>query len=146
MEINIDIIKDLINSLNASHFDSLRLETADFKLSIDSNAHNEGAAKPAPSVEVNAVAVSSTKEEKVEAPKGTIMRSPIVGTFYAAPAQDKPPYVKVGQKVKRGDIIYIIESMKLMNEIESECDGTVAEIYVENGQPVEYNQPIMRIE
>ena len=146
MEINIDVIKDLIGSLNASHFDSLRLETKDFKLSIESNSHNEATAKPAASVEVNTVAVSSAKDETPECKTGTVVKSPIVGTFYAAPAQDKPPYVKVGQKVKHGDILYIIESMKLMNEIESECDGTVAEIFVDNGQAVEYGQPIMRIE
>lgn len=77
---------------------------------------------------------------------GNAVKSPIVGTFYAAPSPDKPPFVKVGDSVKKGDVIMIIESMKLMNEIKSEFDGTVKEILVSDGQAVEYDQPIMIIE
>ena len=65
--------------------------------------------------------------------------------FYAAPAEDEEPFVKVGERVEKGQIVAIIEAMKLMNEIESECAGTVAEVLVENGEPVEYGQPIFRI-
>lgn len=74
---------------------------------------------------------------------GNVVKSPIVGTFYAASAPDKPPFVTVGQQVKKGDVIMIIESMKLMNEVQSEFDGTVAEILVKNGEAVEFDQPIM---
>ncbi len=74
-----------------------------------------------------------------------MVKSPIVGTFYAASAPDKPPFVTVGQQVKKGDVIMIIESMKLMNEVQSEFDGTVAEILVKNGEAVEFDQPIMII-
>lgn len=81
-----------------------------------------------------------------EAISGNVVKSPIVGTFYAAPAPDKPPFVKVGDTVKKGDVIMIIESMKLMNEIKSEYDGTVKEILVSDGQAVEFDQPIMIIE
>lgn len=87
------------------------------------------------------VAAASVKEEI----KGNIVKSPIVGTFYASPSPDKPPFVKVGDKVKKGDVIMIIESMKLMNEVQSDFDGTVSEIVVENGQAVEFDQPIMII-
>ena len=73
------------------------------------------------------------------------MKSPIVGTFYASPSPDKAPFVEVGQKVKKGDVLFIIESMKLMNEIQSEYDGEVVEILCENGQAVEFGQPIMLI-
>lgn len=82
-----------------------------------------------------------------EAPlSGNIVTSPIVGTFYAAPSPDKPPFVKVGDTVNAGDVVCIIESMKLMNEINCEFSGRVAEIYVNNGEPVEFGQKIMRIE
>ena len=77
---------------------------------------------------------------------GNIVTSPIVGTFYAAPSPDKPPFVKVGDTVNAGDVVCIIESMKLMNEINCEFSGKVAEIYVNNGEPVEFGQKIMRIE
>lgn len=76
---------------------------------------------------------------------GNIVKSPIVGTFYAAPSPDKPAFVKVGDKVKKGDVIMIIESMKLMNEIQSDFDGVVEKILVSDGQAVEYDQPIMII-
>lgn len=79
-------------------------------------------------------------------PCGKLVRSPIVGTFYGAPSPEKPPFVKAGQKVKKGDVLLIIESMKLMNEIQSEYDGVVAEILVTDGTAVEYDQPLMRIE
>ena len=75
----------------------------------------------------------------------TIVRSPMVGTFYAAPAPDQPSYVNVGKVVKDGDVLCIIEAMKLMNEIKSELGGTVIEILVQNGQTVEYDQPILKI-
>lgn len=77
--------------------------------------------------------------------EGNIVKSPIVGTFYASPSPDKPPFVKVGDTVKKGDVIMIIESMKLMNEIQSEYDGTVERLLVSDGQAVEYDQPIMII-
>lgn len=76
---------------------------------------------------------------------GNVVKSPIVGTFYQSPSPDKPPFVKVGDKVKKGDVIMIIESMKLMNEVQSEFDGTVEKILVSDGQPVEFDQPIMVI-
>lgn len=74
-----------------------------------------------------------------------IVRSPMVGTFYAAPAPDQPAYVSVGKAVKEGDVLCIVEAMKLMNEIKSELSGTVMEILVQNGQTVEYDQPILKI-
>ena len=75
-----------------------------------------------------------------------MVKSPIVGTFYAAPSPDKAPYVTAGKQVKKGDVLFIIESMKLMNEIQSEYDGTVKKILVQDGQGVEYGQPILIIE
>ncbi|MGN0621222.1 MAG: acetyl-CoA carboxylase biotin carboxyl carrier protein [Porcipelethomonas sp.] len=76
---------------------------------------------------------------------GNVVKSPIVGTYYSAPAPDKAPFVEVGKQVRKGDVIMIIESMKLMNEVKSEFDGTVRKILVENGSAVEYDQPVMII-
>ena len=75
-----------------------------------------------------------------------MVKSPIVGTFYSTPSPDKPPFVKVGQTVNEGDVLFIIESMKLMNEVKSEYSGKITKILVESGQSVEYNQPILVIE
>ena len=77
---------------------------------------------------------------------GQIVKSPMVGTLYHAPNPDSPPFVKVGSTVKVGDTLCIIEAMKLMNEIESEYAGTVTQILVDNGQPIEYGQPLFVIE
>lgn len=78
-------------------------------------------------------------------PQGSTVLSPTVGVFYAAASPDGKPFVQVGDSVKKGDVLCIIEAMKLMNEIQSEFDGTVAEICVGNGQVVEFNQPLFRI-
>lgn len=83
--------------------------------------------------------------EVPHASDGNLVKSPIVGTFYASPAPDKPPFVTVGARVKKGDVIMIIESMKLMNEIQSPYDGVVADILVKDGEAVEYDQPVMVI-
>jgi acetyl-CoA carboxylase biotin carboxyl carrier protein len=74
------------------------------------------------------------------------IKSPMVGTFYAAPAPDAAPFVKVGDTVKKGQVLCIVEAMKLMNEIESEYDGRITEIVADNGHPVEYNQVLFRID
>ena len=75
-----------------------------------------------------------------------IMKSPIVGTFYAAPSPNAPPFVKMGDNVQVGQVICIIEAMKLMNELEAEAAGQIVRVYVENGQPVEYGQSLFAIE
>ena len=91
-----------------------------------------------------AVNTANTQADNSE-PEGMIVKSPLVGTFYAAPAEDAAPFVSVGDLVKKGQTLAIVEAMKLMNEIESDFDGKVAEVYVENGQAVEYGQPLFRI-
>jgi acetyl-CoA carboxylase biotin carboxyl carrier protein len=77
---------------------------------------------------------------------GTLITSPFVGTFYRAPAPEAPPFADVGQSVRKGQVVCIVEAMKLMNEIESEFDGKVLEILVKNAEHVEYGQPLFRIE
>lgn len=78
-------------------------------------------------------------------PAGKVVASPLVGTFYVAPAEDAEAFVQIGDTVKKGQTLAIVEAMKLMNEIESDYDGTVAEVLAENGAPVEYGQPLFRI-
>ena len=90
------------------------------------------------------VSVSETKIVE-EASNEFIVKSPIVGTFYITPSVDAPQFVKVGSKVKKGDVLCIIEAMKLMNEIESEVDGEITQIFVENEQMVEYGQQLFKI-
>lgn len=79
------------------------------------------------------------------APGGTLIKSPIVGTFYSAPSPDAPPFVSVGHKVKKGQVLCVIEAMKMMNEIESETDGVISRILVENGDLVEFGQALFEI-
>jgi acetyl-CoA carboxylase biotin carboxyl carrier protein len=96
---------------------------------------------PRPSAPVRAAAESAGEKKA-----GHVITSPFVGTFYRSPAPDQPAYAEVGTAVKKGQVLCIIEAMKLMNEIESEVAGKVAEVLVQNGQPVEFGQPLFRIE
>jgi acetyl-CoA carboxylase biotin carboxyl carrier protein len=89
-----------------------------------------------------APAAASAAEAEPAAPEGHVVKAPMVGTFYRSPSPDAKAFVEVGQAVKEGDTICIIEAMKLMNEIEADASGTVKAILVENGQPVEYGQPL----
>ena len=100
-------------------------------------------AAPVPATGAEALGV--THEEPAPVKEGTLVLAPTVGVFYSAPSPDARPFVEVGDQVKKGDTLCIIEAMKLMNEIPAEVDGTVAEICVGNGQVVEYNQPLFRI-
>jgi acetyl-CoA carboxylase biotin carboxyl carrier protein len=97
---------------------------------------------PAPAASPAAGATPAKPAEK----PGHVMTSPFVGTFYRTPAPDQPPFAEVGAVVKKGQVLCIVEAMKLMNEIEAEVAGRVAEILVENGQPVEFGQALFRIE
>ena len=96
------------------------------------------AAAPAPA--------AAQAEQKPVAKKGTPITSPMVGTFYKSPSPDAAPFVEVGQTIKQGDVVCIVEAMKLMNEIESEVSGKITEICVDDGQPVEFGQVLMYVE
>jgi acetyl-CoA carboxylase biotin carboxyl carrier protein len=102
------------------------------------------AAVPTPGGLAAAPAPARAEAKAADKP-GVIVNSPFVGTFYRAPSPDSPPFVEVGAKVKKGQVLCIVEAMKLMNEIESEVDGTVAEIFVQNATPVEFGEPLFRI-
>ena len=141
----------LIDTVSASELTGFKYEEKGLKLQM-SKGDGEVKVVAAPAAPLPAAplpagpAPAPLKEETEEAAKpGKVVESPLVGTFYAAPAEDAEPFVTVGSAVKKGQTLAIVEAMKLMNEIESDYDGTVAEILVENGQPVEYGQPLFRI-
>lgn len=149
-----DIAVELMDALKARGLGEVELEADDIKIKIKS-------APPAPVVPVAAApaavpaaapaaAAAATEDAPVasveELPAGTPVKSPLVGTFYSSPAPDAPPFVLVGQKVKEGDTLFIIEAMKTMNEIKAPCDGTVVRILAQPGDMVEYNQTVVIIE
>lgn len=143
MEMNVETVKELIASLDRSGVDKLSLETQEFKLLLEKGDVIYTAAEP---VKQGRAEPKETASAEPESLCGNIVCAPIVGTFYASASPDKPAFVKIGQHVKKGDTLFIVESMKLMNEITSEFDGTVAEIFAKNGMGLEYGQSVMRIE
>ena len=100
----------------------------------------------APQMQMPMAAPAAPAAPKPEEPTGHTLKSPMVGTFYRAPSPGAPSFVEVGQSVTKGQTLCIIEAMKLLNEIESDVAGTVKAILVENGQPVEYGQPLFLID
>ena len=146
---NLSEIKQLIDIVNSSDLQETIIEEGNFKIIL---RRSFAAATPqllsvqaAPALQATLLA-SNTAPAQVEPASDLIeSRSPIVGTFYHASSPDSPPFVAVNDIVKKGDVLCIIEAMKLMNEIEAEISGTIVEILVENGQAVEYDQPLFRI-
>jgi acetyl-CoA carboxylase biotin carboxyl carrier protein len=113
---------------------------------VQAFAHPAPVAAPIAALAPVAAAGSAAKADAKAADKpGTIVNSPFVGTFYRAPSPDSAPFVELGSKVKKGQTLCIVEAMKLMNEIECEVDGTVAEILVQNATPVEFGEALFRI-
>ncbi len=149
LELTTESIKDLMLSFSRCGLTGLEIEDEGFKLSFSKEQTVVEVAPQQPVVaavpSVAPAAPAPAVEEQAPTHTGTPVVSPIVGTFYAAASPEKPPFVTVGSQVKKGDVLFIIESMKLMNEITSEVDGTVQEICVQNGEAVEYSQPIMYI-
>ena len=148
MELNVDNIKSLMDRVAKNKLTRLEIESEGMKVVIEgpkTEVIQVPAAQVAAAPAAAAPSSAAPAPEKEEI-KGHVVNSPIVGTFYHSPAPEKPPYVSVGSKVKKGDTLFIIESMKLMNEVPSDVDGTVTQILVDNAQPVEYGQPILVIE
>ena len=142
MEIE-NLIK-LIETVSASELTGLKYEENGVKLHLTKKKEQvQVVAAPTAVAEVSVVEPAPEDTGKEEA--GKIVKSPLVGTFYVAPAEEADPFVSVGDPVKKGQTLAIIEAMKLMNEIESEYDGVVEAIIVENENIVEYGQPLFRI-
>ena len=146
MKFEIDDFKKLAKLLNESGLTELSFTDGDKSITVKRNIEQQVAAQ-IPSQQ-NEQVVEDIVEEKVEAPKKerVAIKSPMVGSFYMAPSPSAEPFVKVGDIVAVGQVVCIIEAMKLMNEIESEVSGKIAQICVEDGQSVEYGQVLMYVE
>lgn len=144
-----DIALELMDALAAKKLGEVELELDDVKIKIK-------AAEPAPVIAAAPVAAAPAAAPAAESadaapaeeqlPAGTQVKSPLVGTFYSSPSPDEPPFVLVGQQVKEGDTLCIIEAMKIMNEIKAPCDGKIIRIMAQPGDMVEYNQVLCVIE
>mgnify|MGYP005778869321 CR=1 FL=1 len=148
---NYEEIKKIINDMEDSKIDELSIEFPDgLKISMKKNKAPAVPAQVQENVQYEALSekkiekVSEEKKEEV-AEEYKIVKSPMVGTFYSKSSPKAKPYVEVGSKVKKGDILCIVEAMKLMNEIESEFDGEVAEICVKDGEMVDYGKPLFKL-
>lgn len=130
---------ELIQTVSSSNLGEFKYEEGDFKISLKKEKGEVRLAEQSESVSDN---VLEQPRESVKSREGNVIKSPLVGTFYASPAEDADPFVQVGEQVQKGKILAIVEAMKLMNEIESEFNGTIQEILVENGESVEYGQPL----
>jgi len=149
-------IEELIKTVSESKLTLLELESEGIKIKMEKRNEIVSIERIPEVVKTIAVESQVSAPQVYEAPKqeeakvepkeeGSLVISPIVGTFYGSPGPDSKSFVQVGSKVKKGDVLCIIEAMKLMNEIECETDGEVAEILVKNEQMVEYGQPLFRI-
>lgn len=151
---DISEIKKLIKIVENSEINTFTLEEGNLKIKISKNGKIINTIAPtqvfepqvtSPQVSPQIEVKEETKSESVDANSHTIL-SPIVGTFYRSPAPDADAYVKVGDTITSGTVLCIVEAMKLMNEIESDVEGKILEILVEDGMPVEFNQPLFKIE
>ena len=149
-------IQSLIKFVTKSGASEVKLEMEDVKITIRTGEHNKGettfiqqmpqmaAAAPAPAAAA-AVVEEATTESKEETNLITV-KSPIIGTFYRKPSPDKPMFVEVGSVIGEGDVLCVIEAMKLFNEIESEVSGKIVKILVDDASPVEFDQPLFLVD
>ncbi|SMG28634.1 acetyl-CoA carboxylase biotin carboxyl carrier protein [Marivirga sericea] len=153
-------IQDLIDFISKSGLDEVNIETEEFKIKVKKNTEAKvvQAAAPAPQP-VAAPAPSAAPAETPAASSGggekpaasdddkyVAIKSPMIGTFYRTPNPDNPAFVNVGDSVKAGDTVCIVEAMKLFNEIESDISGKIVKILVDNATPVEYDQPLFLVD
>ncbi|MGI6501964.1 MAG: acetyl-CoA carboxylase biotin carboxyl carrier protein [Anaerostipes sp.] len=143
---NLEEMKKLIQMVSESGVDRFEYKDDKFSVKIGKNETKviSGAVSVAPALQAapQRVDVAEAKEPELE---GTPVTAPLVGTFYEAPSEGADPFVKVGDKVEAGQVIGIVEAMKLMNEVESEVSGTVVAVVAKNGEMVEYGQPLILV-
>lgn len=163
MPLDFNQLRELLSDLNQTDISELTLKDGDFELTVrrgtqsDTPIYTIAPSAPAGMVAVPPITVAppltptdAVANSAQTAPPKNDRRlseviSPMVGTFYRAPAPDEPPFVEVGDRIQVGQTVCIIEAMKLMNELESEISGEIVEILVQNGEPVEYGQTLMRV-
>jgi len=149
---NIKEIKEMITLMNENKLLELEIEKEGMRIRLKKESPElEKGSKPSQFVTIPQFIVNQeatqTQPQKTESAKNLIeVKSPMVGTFYRSPSPESPPFVEVGQNIEEGTMICIIEAMKLMNEIKSEKKGKIVEVLIENGQPVEFGQPLFLIE
>lgn len=140
---------ELMDAVRQRGLSAFELKSDDFELRIEAQpapvAAPVAVASAAAAAPVAAVA-SAASAAAPETFSGTPVEAPLVGVFYSAPSPEEPPFIEVGQQVKKGDTLFIIEAMKTMNEITAPCDGTVSRILAQNGDMVEYKQVLVVIE
>jgi len=148
--VDISQIRKLIRLIQSS--DVTEIEVAEGDQSVRISRRGAAAAVDAPVIQTGmyaapspVMAAAAAPEAAAEAHEEHVVKSPMVGTFYRAPSPESDPFVSEGSKVRKGDILCIIEAMKLMNEIEAEYDGVVEKALVENASPLEYGQPMFVI-
>ncbi len=147
-------IQELIDFIAQSGLDEVKIKTSDFEISIKKHATPSVAATPPPVATVGTAApppapaptASPAPAEAAPAKAYAEVRSPMIGTFYRSPDPDSPSFVNVGDEIKKGQPVCIIEAMKLFNEIESEISGRIVKVLVENATPVEYDQPLFLVD
>ena len=148
MKFDIDYVEKLAKVLADNSLTEISLEDGEQAITLRNEVMGVAAAPvavAAPQAPANVPAPQAPAAQEA-AHKGKALTSPMVGTFYSAPSPDADAFVKVGQTIKEGDVVCIVEAMKLMNEIESDFSGKITEICVEDGQPVEFGQVLMYIE
>ena len=151
---NLKEIKEMINLMNENNLVELEIEKEGMRIRLKKTSAGTGVSEGQIMIEREQIpqAVAAQQKQAVEqaaekaALKTAEIRAPMVGTFYRAPAPEAPPYVEVGHTVEIGQVICIIEAMKLMNEIKSEIKGKILEILADNAEPVEFGQPMFLIE
>ncbi|KPK42788.1 MAG: hypothetical protein AMJ78_01365 [Omnitrophica WOR_2 bacterium SM23_29] len=146
---NLKELKEMINLMNENNLVEIEVEREGLRVRIKKGISNiPEITQEKYIIQPTGVtpAAEPTKEPQPPAAKRIEINAPMVGTFYRAPAPDAPPFVEVGDEIEPGQVICIIEAMKLMNEIKTEVKGKVAEILVENAEPIEFGQPLFLIE
>lgn len=144
---NYEDIKKLIEDMGNSKLTEINIDFPDgTKIKMKKDKELQIVEKTADKIiQSQPIEQSQTIQENPKTEEGNIVKSPMVGTFYLRPDPNSAPYVEVGKTVKKGDVLCIVEAMKLMNEIESEFDGTIVEVLVKDGEMVEYGKPLFRI-
>ena len=145
---NLKEIKDIINLMNENDLTEIEVEREGMKIKIKrASAEMSNGSRPTPQYHVETLSPPSAGAAKSAAnPNRKEIKSPMVGTFYRSPSPESPPFVDIGQIVEVGQVVCIVEAMKLMNEVKSEIRGKVVEIPVENAQPVEFGQVLFAVE